>query len=164
MTDLEKTATSGFNGGTAVALLLVIMSLPLAGLGVYSSRRSEEMQSWKEGKALVSSASVSKIRDSKSGMSENFSFYTIEYEAEGKSHKFSFREGGTLRWQKGAEVEIFYDPNDPAKASLERETMTVAYIMYGLCFLLLLISLPFWWLSWTWWSGEGEAAEALKES
>lgn len=71
-------------------------------------------------------------------------FVAVRYEVSGKTYRFEMTGSGLRkreaalevlsRYPHGSELQIFYNPQDPAQATLRRSTPSVSYLLYIVCF------------------------------
>lgn len=133
-----------------VAMIPAGAALMVAGIAWFGHTRSLDIQTWPVTEAVVAAASMG---DSSTPVdrttSRSTAYYTFTYEYEGQSYTTSLQEGaGELRYEEGQRIQLHVDPNDPSSASEGRGGVGLPYLPFLLAFGCLLVSLPFWRMSW----------------
>lgn len=127
-------------GGTACAVILPI--LIIGGIGYLLYTRSQKStayrqtaQNWPSTTGTILMSSVQSRRSSRHGGHSNYPVIVYQYEVNGKTYQSQRIKAGeqffnvNVSWEAqkivdrymiGAKVPVYYDPNNPAEAALER--------------------------------------------
>jgi len=138
----------GSTGTIIFGLVFCAVGLVVAGLGWRELSEADASASWPSVKGEVTSSEVRKSTSSRTGRRRQRStkyraVVKYEYSVDGTIHtgnRISFDASSssrstagrmTARYPKGAEVDVFYDPESPGEAVLERGKTLGTYIPLG---------------------------------
>lgn len=141
-------------GLAAVFFLLALIPLGLAWNQVAADARAE---SWQPTEARITTSQTydASYRDQRDGSTRTQEEYELAFQYAVDGHVYQGTEldpGGFVswspqevvtRWPVGAQVQAWYDPEDPSTAALTREKSLSRFILLGVALLVLLLGALF---------------------